>query len=163
MVTVNRQGLGTPLPAPPRNYRAPRLSPDGRQVAVGIGTDVWIYDISRDTLTRLTFEKNNANTAAIWSPDGKRVAFPSDRSGAINIFWKASDGSGSEERLTTSKYQQRSGSFSPDGRFLMYSETDPKLASDLWVMPMDGDRKPRLFLQTPFNESSGIFFSRWAL
>ena len=69
MVWVNRQGVATPMPAPPRTLSSPRLSPDGRQVAVGIGSDVWIYDISRDTLTRLTFEGNNAARL----PPGRRM------------------------------------------------------------------------------------------
>jgi serine/threonine-protein kinase len=157
MVWLNRQGVATPLPAPPRNYRAPRLSPDGRQVAVGIGADVWLYDIPRDTLTRLTFERNNAGTAANWTPDGKRIVFPSDRAGPVNLFWKPVDGSGPEERLTTSENVQRASFFSPDGRFHLYSEIDPKTGNDLWVLPMEGDRKPRVFLQTPFAESSGQF------
>jgi Tol biopolymer transport system component len=59
--------------------------------------------------------------------------------------------------LTTSKYTQRAGSLSPDGRTEIYSEIDPKTSQDLWVLPLDGDRKPHLFLQTPFNESSGQF------
>jgi eukaryotic-like serine/threonine-protein kinase len=155
MVWVNRQGVATPLPAPPRNYRAPRLSPDGRQVAVGIGADVWLYDIPRDTLTRLTFEGNNTPTAAIWTPDSKRVVFPSNRAGPLNLFWKAADGSGPEERLSISQNTQRAGSFSPDGRMEIYTEIDPKLGQDLWLLPMEGDRKPRLFLQTPFQEASG--------
>ena len=156
MVWVDRSGAAQPVAAPPRNYRAPRLSPDGRQIAVGIGSDVWIYDIPRDTLTRLTFEGNNAGTAAVWTPDGKRVAFPSDRSGVINIFWKAADGSGPEERLATSDNLQRAGSFSPDGRIMTISEVNPKTGSDIGVIPMEGDRKPRVFLATPFQESSAL-------
>jgi serine/threonine-protein kinase len=164
MVWVNRQGVATPLPAPPRSYRAPRISPDGDQVAVGIGADVWLYDIQRDTLTRLTFERNNAATAANWTPDGKRIVFPSDRAGpSSNLFWKPVDGSGPEERLTTSQNVQRASFPSPDGRFHVFSQDDPKTGRDLWVLPMEGDRKPRVFLQTPFQESSGQFSpdGRW--
>jgi serine/threonine-protein kinase len=65
LVWVDRHGIAQPLAAPPRAYRAPRLSPDGRRVAVGIDADVWIYDISRDTLTRFTFDGINAANAAV--------------------------------------------------------------------------------------------------
>ncbi len=157
MVWVDRRGASQPLPAPPHPYRPPRISPDGRLIAVGIGSDVWIYDIARDTLTRLTFERNNAATAAYWTADGKRIVFPSDRAGPTNLFWKPVDGSGPEERLTTSQNVQRASFSSPDGRFLVFTEIDPKTGSDLWVLPLDGDRKPRIFLQTPFEEGAGQF------
>jgi serine/threonine-protein kinase len=157
LVWVDRHGAAQPLAAPSRSYRAPRLSPDGRQIAVGIGPDVWIYNILRDTLTRLTFEKNNAGYAAVWTPDSKRVAFPSDRAGSLNIFWKAADGSSAEERLTTSENPQQVGSFSPDGRTMLYTETNPKTRQDIWALSLDGERKPHVFLATPFRESSALF------
>ena len=75
LVWVDRHGSAQPLPAPPRVYRGPRVSPTGLQVAVGIGNDVWIYDIPRDTLTRLTFDGNSAATSSAWTPDGKRVVY----------------------------------------------------------------------------------------
>jgi serine/threonine-protein kinase len=163
LVWVNRQGISQTLPAPPRQYRAPRLSPDGTKVAVGIGNDVWIYDIPRDTLTRFTFEDSNAGTAAVWTPDGKRVAFPSNRAGPTNLFWKAADGSGAEERLTTSPNLQRVGSLSPNGRTMFFSDVSPKTGSDLWWVSLDGERKPQAFLQTQFLEASGLFSpdGRW--
>ncbi|MBI4479865.1 MAG: PD40 domain-containing protein [Acidobacteria bacterium] len=140
------------MPGPPRGQRAPRLSPDGQRAAVGIGNNVWVYDIPRDTLTRLTFEGENAATAAIWTPDGNRIIFPSARGEApANLYWKPADGSGSEERLTTSRNTQNLGAMTPDGRTLVYAETDPKTQRDIWVVSMEGDRKPRVFLQTPFN------------
>ena len=155
LVWVDRRGVAQPLPAPLRPYRGPRLSPDGRQIAVGIGNDIWIYNVVRDTLTRLTFEGSNAGTSALWTPDGQRIVFPSARSGgAANLFWKPSDGSGVEERLTAAKNPQRAGSFLPDGRTEIYSEADPKTGADLWVLPLEGDRKPYPFLQTPFAEDA---------
>jgi serine/threonine protein kinase/Tol biopolymer transport system component len=154
LMWVDRHGNAQALAAPPRNYRAPRLSPDGKQVTVGIGNDIWLYDIARDTLSRFTFEGNNALYNAVWTPDGKRIVFSSDRAGPPNSFWKAADGSGPEERLTTSTNNQRASSFSPDGHLMAYTDVSPKTGSDLWILPLDGDRKPRLFLQTPFQESS---------
>jgi serine/threonine-protein kinase len=116
LVWVSRNGEEQLLPATPHNYQFPRVSGDGRRVAVTIGeqeTHLWVYDVSRDTLTRLTFEGNN-NAIPVWSPDGKRIAFFSNRAGPANLFWQASDGSGGAERLTTSNNGQVPSSFSPD-------------------------------------------------
>ena len=77
-----------------------------------------------------------------------------ERGGPTNVFWKAADGSGPEERLTTSPNGQRPSSSSPDGRTIIYTESSPKTGSDVWVLPMEGDRKPREFLKTPFEESA---------
>jgi serine/threonine-protein kinase len=153
---VDRNGTERPLPAPPHRYADPRLSPDGRQVALDIAEagkqDIWLYDLMRDTLTRLTFEGLNLYPA--WTPDGKRVAYRSQKAGGYNIFWKPADGSGAEERLpTVGATNQAPQLFSPDDRILGYNELDPKTGWDLWVLPLQGEeRKPQIFLQTPFNE-----------
>jgi eukaryotic-like serine/threonine-protein kinase len=154
---VDRKGTEQPLPAPPHVYLNPRLSPDGRQVALDIVEadkwDVWIYDLMRDTLTRLTFE--GINGFPVWTPDGEKVAYMSQRTGPPNIYWTPTDGSGAEERLTTvGGTNQTPMSFSPDGRTLVYNQQDPKTGYDLWVLPLQGERKPQIFLQTPFNERS---------
>jgi serine/threonine-protein kinase len=157
LVWVNRKGTEQPLPAPPHAYANPRVSPDGRQVALDIAEagkqDIWLYDLLRDTLTRLTFEGSNA--FPIWTPDGKRVAYRSQGAGGYNISWRPADGSGAEERLTTvDAASQTPAAFSPDGRTLVYHEQgpSPKTGYDLWMLPLQGERKPQPFLQTPFNE-----------
>src|SRR5262249_14978767 len=141
-----------------RPYTSPHLSPDGRLAAVQIGNDIWIYDLARDTLTRLTFEGRNINPS--WTPDGKRVAYSSDRNGAQSIFWRLADGSGAEESLFTGPGLPRpQGGFTPDGRSLIYTAQGPNTGSDLWVLPLEGTpetRKPRVFLQTPFAEVGGL-------
>ena len=156
LVWVDRKGTIQPLLAPPHRYLTPRLSPDGRLVAVTLAegkADIWIYDLARDTLTRLTFE--GENTSSQWTPDGKRVLFTSNKTGPSNIYWKPADGSGAEERLTMGENLQQPGSFTPDGRAFIYSESHPKMNTDLWVLPLDGERKPRILLQTPFTETTG--------
>jgi len=142
MVWVDRKGTAQPLPAPLRPYANPRLSPDDRLAAVTIGNDIWVYDLSRDTLTRLTFE--GRNVASHWTPDGKRVWYSSNRQGANSLFWKLADGSGQEELLITST-NPRPGSMTPDGRTLLFQDTGPKTGNDLWVLPLEGDRKPHVF------------------
>ena len=117
---------------------SPRLSPDGRRVAVGIEeqeSHVWLYDLARDTLTRLTFEGNNHLLGA-WTPDGERVAFRSNRAGPQNLFWQLADGSGGAERLTTSEYLHLPNSFSPDGRQLAFIEIHLNTGFDIWVLEL---------------------------
>jgi len=154
--------------APPHLYRASRLSPDGGRVAVeitGTENDIWVYDTARNTLTRLTFEGNNQQ--AQWTPDGKRVTFRSDRAGPFNLFWKLADGTGAVERLTTSEFRQNPGSWSPDGQFLAFHQ-QPSVGSsatnrDIWILPLEGERKPQAILQTQFNELAPVFSpdGRW--
>ena len=98
-------GLSSPLPPLRTPTCNPRLSPDGRRVAVAITeqeSQIWLYDLSRDTLTRFTFE-GKANNNPSWTPDGKRIAFTSTKEGPRNLFWQLADGSGGLERLTTSE------------------------------------------------------------
>ena len=114
---MDRQGAIEPMPAPPRQYRNPTLSPDRQRLAVtiiGLPWDVWLYDIPRGTLTRLTFEEDSR--LPIWTPDGERVTFRSNRAGGPwNLFWKPADGSGAAERLATSDRSQTPSSWSSDG------------------------------------------------
>ena len=97
----------------------------------------------------------------IWTPDGKRLTFISNGPASAGISWGPADGGGSEEPLTTStnshwpaswSSSQWPESWSPDGRTLAFDELDPVSGWDIWTLSLDGDRKPRLFLKTPFNE-----------
>jgi Tol biopolymer transport system component len=164
LVWVNRVGAEQPIAAPARAYRGPRLSPDGRRVAMPIeeqDSQIWLYDLSRETLTRFTFEgKTNSN--AVWTPDGKWLAFISNKEGPTNIFWQRADGSGGLERLTTSEYIHFPVSWSPDGQFLAFVEINPSTGYDIWVLRL-GDRKAQSFLRTRFDESVPQFSpdGRW--
>ena len=155
MVWVNRNGMEQPLPAPPKPYQYVRLSPDGRHLAVEIDDQIWLYDLGRDTLTRLTFE-GSTNQNPVWTPDGKRIAFYSNREGPANLYWQLADGSGGLERLSTDRYAQIPRSWSPDGQFLAFHENNPKTQKDIWVLRMS-DRKAQPFLVTPFMEGGPTF------
>ena len=164
LVWVGRNGTEQPLAAPMRAYQFPRLSPDGRRVAMAIAeqeTQIWLYDLSREALTRFTFE-GNTNLIPVWTPDGKRIAFQSNKEGPPNLFWQLADGSGGLERLTTSEYLQAPFSWSPDGQLLGFMEINPTTGYDIWVLRM-GDRKAQPFLRTPFLESAARFSpdGRW--
>jgi Tol biopolymer transport system component len=157
LVWVARNGTEKLLATPARAYRGPRISPDDRQVAVAIEeqeTQIWLYDLVRETLTRMTIE-GNSNINAIWTPDGKKLAFTSNKEGPVNLYWQNADGSGGLERLTTSDYLH-SMSWSPDGQLLAYIEINPTTGYDIWVVNAN-DHKTQPFLRTPFNESSPRF------
>ena len=159
LVWLNRNGAEQSLAAPARAYLEPRLSPDGRRVAVGIveqESQVWMYDLSRDTLTRLTFA-GNFNLYPAWSPDGKRIAFNSDKDGQRNIFSQLADGSGGLEQLTTSEHTNVPMSWSSDGQMLAFLDVNPNTGGQIWVLRM-GDHKAQPFLQTPFTTGGARFF-----
>jgi serine/threonine-protein kinase len=164
LLWADRTGAVQPLPAPSRGYFAPRLSPDGQRVAVGIqgiNPGLWLYDLARGTLTRLA--ESTVAPRQIWTPDGKHLTFLSATSGAMNLYGMAADGSGAAERLTTSGNAQFPGSWSPDGHVLAFSEADPTTGYDIWMLGLQGDRKARPFLQTPSNEYAPMFSpdGRW--
>ncbi|HLE20683.1 MAG TPA: hypothetical protein VJB88_06150, partial [Vicinamibacteria bacterium] len=154
----------TPLWEERGTYANPRLSPDGKRLSLTVlrnnNWDIWVYDIERGVSTRLTFEESS-ETEQIWSPDGEYLVFSSDRDGADSLYRKRSDGSGELERLTESQQAQWASSWSPDGRFISYMTSTTAL--DLWVLPLEGDQKPELFLSTPFAESDADFSpdGRW--
>jgi serine/threonine-protein kinase len=155
LVWVSRSGAEQPLPVPARAYGSPRLSPDGRRVAVELDGQIWLYDLSRDTLTRFTFE-GSVNQDPAWTPDGTRIAFRSNREPPSRIFWQKADGSGGLERLSAGEYPQISMSWSPDGQLLAFQENNPKTQKDLWVVrASDGKAEP--FLRTRFTEGGAHF------
>jgi eukaryotic-like serine/threonine-protein kinase len=149
LVWVDRQGREQTLLAPPRRYGSPRLSPDGQRLAVDSdeGT-VWIDDLARSTLTRLTQESSNGMPN--WTPDERRIAFYSNKDGPVRVFWQSADGSGGMERLTGGK-NQFPNSWSPDGSRLVFCELSPTAGYDLWVQRI-GDHEAQPFLRTRFNE-----------
>ena len=108
----------------------------------------WIYDIERESFSRLTFEGLN-NTPLIWTPDGNWITFRSNRDGTDNLYHKAADGSGPAERLTTNKNFKIPTSWSPDGKVLAFHEWGATAPRDIWLLPMEGERKPQLFISSP--------------
>jgi len=158
LVWVTRNGAEQLIAAPARAYRIPKLSPDGRRIVVAIdeeGAQTWLYDLSREALTRLTFG-GTVNQAPVWSPDGKRVAFQSNREGTLNLFSQLADGSGGLERLTTSESTPAVNSWSSDGQLLAYVVVNPTTGWDIWVLRLS-DHKAQPFLQTASNESAPRF------
>jgi dipeptidyl aminopeptidase/acylaminoacyl peptidase len=152
------------------SYRDPALSPDGRRIAVNqldpeLNTwELWLLDLTRGAASRLTFDPGN-DYLPVWSPDGTRIVFASDRgaSGLYQLYTKLASGAGSEELLLESSSSKSPMDWSSDGRFIVYEEYGPKTRRDLWVLPLSGNRKPVPFLQTAADEFQGQFSpdGRW--
>jgi hypothetical protein len=158
LVSFDAEGKEHALPTPTRPFMNLDGASDGRRVAVtiheGTGSDLWVADVEKGGLTRLTFEAHNIEPA--FTPDGQRVAFASSRSGVFNLFWVAADGTGAPERILEAARNQYPDSWSPDGRTLAYTELTPETGADLWVLPLD-TREPRPFVRTRFDEETPAF------
>ena len=168
---VDRSGTPLNTIGAPSDQIILELSPDGGRVALGIldpvqrTRDIWIHDLRRDVRTRLTFDKGD-EFGAVWSPDATRLVFGSwRRPGVLNLYQQAANGSGAEEPLVAGSFMKYVSSWSPDGRFILYSNgtTGSPTGNDIWLVPVSGDRTPRPFLQTAFNEGDGQFSpdGRW--
>jgi eukaryotic-like serine/threonine-protein kinase len=157
LVEVDHGGAPRELSVPERIFNQPRISPDGRRVAFavrGVDTDIWLSDLERGGMTRLTSEPGE-NETPVWSPDGLRIAYSSSRAGQPRtIFSRPADSSGKEEALRTSQLASHLSSWSRDGvlAFTEFKGAD----GDLWVLPV-GRGGARTFLATPFNEHGAMF------
>ena len=164
VVLVDREGRSEPLIETPGNYHTPQLSPDGSSLALTLGganESIWIYDIARATLTRSIYGYDNVRP--VWTPEGDRLTFMSSRSGAFNLFRQHADGSGEAERLTTSEGHQATGSWSRDGKTLVFAEQHPETGLDVWSLSMDGGEAPKRLLYEPFDENDPMLSpdGRW--
>ncbi len=174
LVRVDRQGKARAITEKRHRFRHPRLSPDGRRVAVTItnsnGNDLWIQEVDRDILTRLTFE--GSSSIPIWSPDGMRLAFfNSNRAGAASVLVKSAGGGGEVEELA--RGVRFPSSWSSDGRVMIVTDcpsvprSSPRILErrgafrnktpgshhlDITLLRLDGDVKPEPLLGTRSNE-----------
>ena len=171
LVWVDREGNVEPIPAAGvRTYYSEpwfglSISPDGQRAAVEVTAgkiEIWIYDIARGTMTRLTTE-GGSSQCPIWTPDGTRITYLGYREGFRNIYWKNADGTGAEDRLTTGGNMQIPLSWSREGNFLAFSEINSTTGQDIYTLRLDGDEGQKSFLNTSFNEFDGRFSpdGRW--
>ena len=171
---INRDGRPTPLRSTPANWLSLTFSPDGRRLATEIrngSSDVWILDVERDMLTRLTTGPGGA-TSPLWSSDGRRVAFASGRADKAtpNLYWQRADSAGDAQRLTTSANAQRPASWHPRGKFLAFEEEVARGNTDVMILPIEGDDAsgwkpgtPTAFLNSASLETQPVFSpdGRW--
>jgi len=172
LVWVDRGGREEPLGALPNSYRSPRISPDGTRVSLSVeagrtdearnSSDIWIWDLARKTLSRLTFG-GGFNMASIWSPDGKRIAYLGLRNTtSAVVYWKAADGTGKDEPLGAKEPAVGCpSSWSDDGGSLALMEltvfasgtaVGEELGSNIGVLSTSGERKYRLLLGEKYQE-----------
>ena len=154
LVWVSPDGTERSLAAPARNYDGVRLSPDGRRAAVELDSQIWLYDLVRDTLTRFTLE-GDLNYDPVWSPDGKRIAFQSHKERKWGIFCGLVDGGGFEQ-LASSAYRPFPSSWSPDGQLLAFVDSSPLSRGDIWILRLS-DHGVWPFLQTQFRQGAPAF------
>ncbi len=154
----DRSGKQSGSACPPGNYFDIALSPDGDRAAVQRSdvqtgnSDIWIVDLQRSLISRLTFEPAVEDDPA-WSADGKDVYYSNAKEGTYNIYRKAANGVGSPRVVTRPGAPQRPADWSRDGKYLLFETDAPRAGYDIWVLPADTTEKPFPFLATPFTET----------
>ena len=155
LVKVSQTNKEAVFSAEPKLYSDPRVSPDGKFVAAhlqGDENDVWVVNLERGTLTRLSFNSGEDETPA-WSPDGRTIVWAASRSDLVRgILKRAVDGSGNEEMIWKLGQHAHVRDWTPDGRSIIYEATDPQTNNDIWRLNLDGQPSATPVLQTPYNE-----------
>ncbi|HXW07388.1 MAG TPA: protein kinase [Vicinamibacterales bacterium] len=159
LVWIDRAGGQTLVPGEAAVYLGVSLSPDERRAAASIEVsrpttrDIWAIDLADGRRSRLTVDPTDDNNP-LWSPDGAVVHYSSSRNGAANLFRRSADGKGPEELLQPSDRSQVATDLSTDGRLLIYTQAT-ETGSDIWALPLTGDRKPVPLLQGPSVKTNG--------
>lgn len=146
-------------------FHEPQLSPDGKKLAVVVGANpvmagnIWVFDLMKEAAARVTFAQEQT-FGPIWSPDEMRIAFSSNRAGAYQLYEKAANGAGTTQPLTEDHaLSEAPDSWSSDGRYIAYERVglQGKTGSEIWILPLFGDKKPFPFLSSASNESMASF------
>ena len=146
-------------------YQSLRLSPDGKEVALDAAAaveDIWRLEFARGVKTKVTSDPRR-DVVPAWSPDGRQLAYMSNRTGTFQLYRRDARGDGTEELLTEGPYPKYLTDWTRDGRFLVYYEITTKTKNDLWALPLSGDRKPVPLRTTAATEQHGVVSpdSKW--
>jgi serine/threonine-protein kinase len=155
-VWVDRHGRETPLPAPPGNYRHPRLSPDGKRLAIdphkGGEGDIYVWELARpwSSAIRMTVAPGN-DWFPVWTPGGRQIVFGSWRGGRFSNLYILDLDSGSTTRLTDSPDMQLPTSITPDGRAVIFHS----FTKSLQALRLDVPTEPMTLVETLGEERNG--------
>jgi serine/threonine-protein kinase len=128
-----------------------------------ISYDLWLVDLGRSVTTRLTFDGlvsggGGMGVPVTWSPDSTRVAYAYDRFGRFDVYQILTSGAGRPEPLVQSDvWFKLPVGWSPDGKYLAFTQIGEGAAYDLWLLPLEGNRTPVPYLRTPFSEDYAAF------
>jgi eukaryotic-like serine/threonine-protein kinase len=175
LAVIDRQGRAEVLKTSPAAYSAPRVSPDGKRIAVAIedtlrkGAHIWIYEMSGSASIRQLTLEGQQNRFPVWTADGERVAFLSDRGGDPAIWWQRADGTGSAERLTQPMKGESHAplSWHPREQTLLFvsGKTDVRATASLWTYSL-ADKQARPFAGVTSAQNLSAQFSpdgRWVV
>jgi eukaryotic-like serine/threonine-protein kinase len=143
-------------------YFNPRISPDGKKVALSLGvpgkSSIWVFDALTQTKLRLTFG-SNYSCCPVWSPDGNRIAYCAVVKKFADVYQKSSSGTGGEEILSQTDFSKNPSDWSHDGKYIAFLRWDPAGGTkyDIWILPLAGDRKPFPLLKTKYDEMDARF------
>lgn len=165
LVCVDRTGRETARLATGDSLEEPRFAPDGATVILSVrsrSSDLWLFDIARGALGRLTFE--GENFAGIWGPEPGTITFSASfgaasaaaSAGSSNLYTLRPDRSAPPELLVASEFDKVAGAWSPDGATLVFTEYHPESGADIWLLDRAAERV-RPFVRTRFNEYAPVF------
>jgi Tol biopolymer transport system component len=168
LVWRNRSGHELGVVGDPELYGVMSMSPDNTRMVVSVfdteaeHRDLWVHDLERGTASRFTFDPAT-DINAVWSPDGSRIVFSSNRDGSYDIFLKDEAGGGDVEKLLSSEHAIHPADWSRDGRFLVYSVLAGGASWEIWALPVDPPGEPFAVVQSEFFDVRPVFSpdGRW--
>ena len=154
LMWIARDGTAAPVGIDPRRLSLPEISPDGRSIAAMVSeaeTDIWIADIERGVMRRFT-DAPGTQTTPLWMPDSRQLLYSSEEP-AFHVYRQAIGATVPPERLVDGPLDAMAMSVLPSGDGILYALNDPVTRTDIWLLPLTGDRKPRPIVKTRFAES----------